>query len=689
MILYDIINKKFINIDDLTIDIKKDIINNKIRPLNEKEFKNKKSQIKVNNYESYFDSFKIKNSTDEVYLPLYDINNNNIYFIHKKDIFYVIKEYNFRPLNDKLVKFIEDNINEKAFYLDNTIINQNISNIIKYFNYEILEETLLRFIFYYTSGIGGDMSFLLNPAFISFLDINPYLKKSSILNTAQNLGIIKASDLSEYKSDSKIKEIYKEIKYIFFSKSELLSHMKHISDNEMIRILKFYTMYGAFFLNTYIRDSEKIYYDGNIVNQINRLTNLIKTSPKLESKKIIFRFVKTIPPNLSKKKVGDIYVEDSFLSCTRKPHVNAINDQFGFILIKINIPKGVTGSCLSIESDSVFPNEKEVILAPGSKFKILSIDDNVDFYAFNKKTEQNIKSRYEVEFIGFDKYEIPKREVLTIPDINFLNQEVIGEDLEEKINYFFDNYGRLRRFNLVLPDGSKKLLYCNFYNGNDIYSKFFYYKIPDGFFIYSYNENNEIDLFIEIGDEIVVNFPSQYISIISHPETKKITSLLSFGFKVNKINIYPDYIKISELSKNDIFTSRIYINCILYRIINDDKIKDFSLDKLQKVRFFLNNMVPVDNVNYNLQKYLPDINWTELLRNILELNPQDVKHYLISIPNNVRNLYYDFYPYPYLLNNSLINIIPTGKSTKYESKRIKKSPEFFTIEHHNFRTLVN
>ena len=165
--------------------------------------------------------------------------------------------------------------------------------------------------------------------------------------------------------------------------------------------------------------------------------------------------------------------------------------------------------------------------------------------------------------------------------------------------------------------------------------------------------------------------------------------MISYGFKVNKINIYPDYIKISELSKNDIFTSRIYINCILYRIIKDDKIKDFSLDKLQKVRLFLNNLVPVDNVNYNLQKYLPDINWTELLRIILEQNPQDVKHYLISIPNNVRNLYYDFYPYPYLLNNNLINIIPTGKSTKYESKRIKKSPEFFTIEYHNFRTLVN
>ena len=42
---------------------------------------------------------------------------------------------------------------------------------------------------------------------------------------------------------------------------------------------------------------------------------------------------------------------------------------------------------------------------------------------------------------------------------------------------------------MMMPDGTEKLLYCNYYNSTDNYRRFFYYKIPDGLFIYGYNKD--------------------------------------------------------------------------------------------------------------------------------------------------------------------------------------------------------
>ena len=683
MILFDIINKKTISVYKFNIEIKRKVKNKQIRLLNEDEFKKNKQEFK--DYSFYIKEFKILFSSDEDYLPLYDINNNFIYFIFKSNIFFYITNYKFRPINLQLQLFLQENKNK----------NKELLELINLFDFNILEQHLLRFIFYNTKEIGSDISFLVNPAFISFLNINPYLKKSSIINTAQNLGLIEQDNLKEFKSNEKIKDLYNRIKYIFFSEKELLSHINHITNNKMSRIINFYTMYGAFFLNNYIRSPEKYTNDEITVNQIRKLTKLIKSAPKLNSSKIIFRFIKSVPANLKRIKVGDVYVENSFMSCTRKPHVDAINEQFGFILLKINLPENFPGCCLSIESDSVFPEEKEIILAPGSKFKLNSIDDNVDFYSFNKLTDRNIKKKYELTFIGFEDIPIPKYDIVRIPEINFVKDEIIGDGLEEKITYFWDNYGKYnRRFNLILPNGEKKLMYCNYYNSTDTYQQFFYYKIDDGFFFYGFNEDDEIDLFIEVGDEIIVNFPSRSLAIDSNKNVKLISSLVAYGFKVNKINLYPNYLRASDIENEDnyIFTSRIYINEILYKFILDKKINDFHLDKYDVVKKFLNSNPDIDNINFNLHKYLSfskisNLNWNQIFKEILNKNTLDIKYYLMSIPNRIRHLYYDFFPYQYLLNNNVINIIPTI-SSKYEYKKINKSPEFFSIHMNNFRTLV-
>lgn len=678
MQLYDIIKKKKINVDSIDLNVKNDIINNKLRPLSNKEYKSiKKTVLNKNNYNKYINEIKSKLSNDNNIIPLYDINNNKIFLNNKKDVYYLIKKYKFRPLNIKLIKFIKDN------ELNNN--NNNIINIINLFDFDILEKLLLKFIFYNTKEIGKDLTYLLNPAYIKFLNINPFLKRSSIINVALNVGIIKHEQIKSFKN--KVDELYSKIKTYLFNKSEILSHMDHITKNNMTKIINFYTMYGAFFLNNYLRKKKNIYYDDNIINQIKYLNNNIRNSPSLNTKKIIFRFIKE-DFFLQELDVGDIYIENSFMSCTRKPNINSINEEFGFILLKIILPPNIKGCCLCIESDSVFSNEKEIILAPGSKLQLKSIDNDVDFFIFGKNNQRNIKKKYEFEFIGFDTLKIPQYDKISIPEIDFVKNNIDGDNLEEKIDFFWENYGRLvRRFNIILPNGNKKLLYCNYYNSTDTYANFFQYKIPDGFFMYSYNDNHEIDIFIEFGDIMIVNFPSQHISIKSNTNIKLIVSLISYGFRINKIFFYPDFIPVSMINKGNIlFTSRIYLNSILYSLIYNKKMDHIVYEKY-KINEYLNSEIKENNINYNLQKYLPTSSYSELIKNILLKNSFDIKYINISLPKKIINSYFEYNPYNHLLNKNIIYNIP-NISSKYVNRRVLKSTEFETIETNNFRNIV-
>lgn len=672
MQLYDIINKKVINVDNIDFNIKNDIINKNKRILKKSELKKKID------YKKYAKDIKTALSTDDNILPLYDINNNKIYFIRKNNVFYLINENNFRPLNDNLIKFIKEN----------KLNNDNIIDIINLFDFSILEKQLLKFIFYNTREIGENITYFLNPAYINFLDINPYLKKTTIINVSLNTGIIKYNQIDEFKN--KIDILYNKIKTYLFYKSEILNHMNHITSNNMTKVIKFYTIYGAFFLNNYLRNKSNTYHDENIINQIKKLNSLIRNSPPLISNKLIFRYVKN-DDFLKGIKIGEYYIENSFMSCTRKPNINSMNDSFGFILLKIIIPSDIKGSCLSIESDSLFPEEKEIIIAPGSKFKLIGIDENVEFFVFNKNTQRNIKKKYELVFVGFEELKIPEYKKIKSPEIDFIKNNLDGENLEEKIDFFWDNYGRVaRKFYIILPNGEKKILYCNYYDSTDIYSKFFQYKLPDGLFIYSYNENNEIDIFIEIGDIAIVNFPSKFISIKSNDNIILIVSLICYGFRIDKISLYPDFIPISEITKSknndELFLSRIYLNSIIYNLIYDKKSGNKINDKSNIIEY-LNSKVAENKINYNIQQYNYAKSYSELIKNVLNGNSFNMKYVNLSLPTKIINSYFDISPYNYLLNNNIIYDIP-HTSSKYINRRVLKSPEFFSIETNNFRNII-
>ena len=673
--LYDITKKKIIK-TDITDDTKDKIIKNELRILTEKEIGNKKK------YEEYIFKVKYLISHDDNKLPLYDITNKMFFYVKSYNIFYMIKELSFRPLNKELEVFLNKNEEFKS---------TKLLEIMKNYNYRVLEKLLLKFIYYETKDIGANVTYHKNPAHVKFMNIRPFLKKSSIINTALNIGIIKVKDLPL--SSQKLEEIYSKIKHVFFTNNEIMSHIDHIDKHKLSSLINFYTMYGSYFLNSYLRQPDIISYDENLEKIINKMTSAIITSPELDTDKIIFRFVYS-DEFLDQINIGDVYIDNSFMSTTRKPSSSAENQEFGQVLLKIHLPKKTKGVCLSIESDSVFRREKEILLAPGSKLKLISVDKDVDFYIFDKYINRNIKKKYEFKYVGHDTntaLNIAKHPKKDIPDVNLLKDEIIGHDLDEKIKYFWNMYCKdTRSFNLVLPDGSKKMFYCNFYNSVDFYQKFFYYKIENGFYIFSFDQSdtNRMDCFFEIGDNMIVNFPTRFLTMAENDKTIMYSSLICNGFGIGKIKIFPQYIPINQLSSaKSVFKERITLSRLLYNLCNNIK-DEYKISNKVKVEEFMNSEVKSHKVHYNIQKYTEKkITYCELIKKILNDCPENLIYLNLSLPSDIKCIHYEFNPYSYLLLKDLIHSPPTEFMTYLHSYELTIDSDDFRAR--NFRRVYH
>ena len=208
ILLYDTINKKNIKIDKLDIETKKKIIDN--------------SYLIKNDINKEF----IKKFSDDLnYIPLFDLNSESIKFVQKDFVYKAIKQNHYRIINNDLLHFFKTN---KITHLNDKI---------KLFDLDIIHNNFLKFIYYESEEIGSDLSYFRNPAFIKNLEVKPFLKKSAIINTALNIGLIKPKDLP-YKKDLNI--IYDKIKTLFFNEKILIDHIKLINDQNMNSIIHCY-----------------------------------------------------------------------------------------------------------------------------------------------------------------------------------------------------------------------------------------------------------------------------------------------------------------------------------------------------------------------------------------------------------------------------------------------------------------
>jgi hypothetical protein len=405
-----------------------------------------------------------------------------------------------------------------------------------------------------------------------------------------------------------------------------------------------------------LREKYEFSKDDNFIKQINKLNLLIKSVPKLESKKLVFRFVFD-DSFLNLIKVGDTYVNNSFMSCTRKPNINAQNNEFGFILIKINLTDKFKGYFISTESNSAFPNEKEIIIRPGVVFQLKSIDNNVEFYIFEHRTKylRNIKKKYELEIIDVLDLKIPDYDLLKISEVELKNLILEGNTGEEKVTYFFNTFCKINNScYFTFPNGKKKLFYCNYYDSTEFYSKFYYYKQINGFFMFSFDENQNIDIFIEFGDELIVNYPSKYIDINESKDIKLISSLVANIFEIEKVKLFPVHISIKNFVKNyDIIHENIKFNSLLYNIVTN-KIKDKNIYKYQDVKKYLNEKVNEKYIHFELKKFIDkNISYKDFILKILK-EPNYINFLNMSLPTNIKNCYYFFNSAEYLLDNDII-----------------------------------
>ena len=630
MLLYHILNKKNIEVN-YSLSILKKILDGSYRLLNKKEYSSNKK------YDEYYNNIQNIIYNNDIGLPLYDIGNDKFYVINKEDLLFFIKNNHFRPLDEKL----------------KNILSKDKIKILENFDLNLLENKLLNYIYYKNSEVGGDITLLKNPAYIKYFKIKPFLKKTSIINTALNLNVITLKDLPL--NNNQLFKLYNKIKNIFFTKKELINHMQHIDKYNMNNIVKYYTFNGSYYFNQYLRYPDDIPYDEIIEKQIIKLNNLIRTSPKLDSEKLIFRFLHN-DDFLKYININDIYVNDSFMSCTRKPNMNSKKELFGYILMKIYIPKNMTGACLFIEGDSVFKKEKEVLLAPGCKLKLLSINNDVEFYEFGKKINRNIIKKYEFQIVGVEKFNLKKHKQINIPIINIHNIHLDEEeDLKKNIKYFIKNYTNDNKFYLEYKN-NKKLFYISDYNSIESYSKFFYYKTKSGYFIYTYDKNLDIEYIIEIGDILIINYGNFYLNMTNKID-KLFISIISLIFKRNLIRIYSKYNYIQNIKSNkNIYSSRIKYNEILFKILNDEKI-DKSINNKVNIKLYLENILEKNQLNVNLQKYYSKklnnkINLKNIINSIVKNQLEDIKY--INMPNYIKYIYYIYNSNNYLLYNNII-----------------------------------
>jgi hypothetical protein len=298
-----------------------------------------------------------------------------------------------------------------------------------------------------------------------------------------------------------ITELCKKIKNYQISSKILINHQKYIIDSDMLGICQYYTVQGSFFINSYLRGFVDYPYTNTFLNNIIiPMWNLCNNAPEFDKDYILYRFIKN-DKHLEELQIGDIFQDEGFLSTTRDPFYKAEEYEFGFILMKIKIPKNKKGVALCIETVSHFPKEQEILFAPKTKFKLISRDNNTVYYHTDPNFSSKVKTRYEFEWIGFEKPEINKINYTEETQlVDFLKIKSIDSiSLEEKVKYFINKYADdMNRIYVTI--GDKKFLTCiEKYNSIGAYKDFYAIETKNGISLYSLYKNYLI-FFIEIGE---------------------------------------------------------------------------------------------------------------------------------------------------------------------------------------------
>jgi hypothetical protein len=584
---------------------------------------------------------KVKLSKYNEYLPLYNIYDDVIELIDKKDIYNYILEFDYRFITKEVYKWLNNRKKKLSKeYQDYKKINK-IIKILDNYDLKVLEETSYNALYLYSPQLGMNFSICKKNSFNKYLShIRPYYTFTELVKLGRNNKILKKYDPFDLTDRDIHYKVCKKISKNDIPESSITNHMKLIYENNIVSWIVFYSLYGSYVFNNFLRGSKSI-SENNYLG-LQKIINTINLSPELNKDYYFYRLVWD-DNYIEKLKVGDVYTEKGFLSCTRDPFYSpGIDINFGLILVKIYIPKGVKGFGLFIENYSMFPKEEEFIFRPNSKFKLLGKDNDFKYYHTNEEFENKITTKYEFKYMGYDE-KIPKLKKESIPKLIF--NKLYGKTKVEMFKDFstYFNQNKQIQINNVTFD-------YHFFNSIESYQHFYYNKTDVGMCLTHQDENGYPLISIECGEKLVVNFMHQffYYKNVMDFDTNKILNIIIIIGKIlnyQKAKFLSKYKNLIDLNINEninednyIFgTNKLinekFVNTIFNKntVVNNNliNIKDEITTKTEKdifkssIKNYTLNMMYFHNINkytntdfykkylyynFNINQYLKNIN---------------------------------------------------------------------------------
>ena len=536
-----------------------------------------KEELYIYNKKLDINDIRINISKIDEKIPLYDIYTENLYIIGKYNIYNRVIYQNYR-FPDKLLQEELENNKEKLKdkQITNPITNRKINKLelmkeyLNNFDINILEETYIKVLYKYSNQIGKQITVCNRPSFTPQLThIRPYYTRNEVINMALNLEKIEKIETKKNKNELEdehithedLEELCKIVKSNEITSDMLILHQKYILDNNKLGLVQYYTMQGSSVINEYMRNMVSYKYANEYLEKIIRpMWELVLSAPKFDKDYIFYRFIHT-DSYLKNLKIGEIFMENGFMSTTRDPFYRSDLYEFGFILMKIKIPKNTKGVALCLETISHFADEQEIIFPPRSRFRLVSRDDNCVYYSTDLSFASKIKRRYEFEWVEnenviFDR-KVKKNNIMEIDFLKIKKTDSIV--LNEQIEYFIKNYtNEMIQFISIIGD-KKFTTTIEEYDSTSAYKKFYAMEIENGYSIYTFYEDY-ILFFIEIGTtkagrEMHVNYYTKYSAIdkqkiLGDDNFVKYISSIAYYFNISIIVLYADYLNCNINIKN-------------------------------------------------------------------------------------------------------------------------------------------
>ena len=511
---------------------------------------------------------------------------------------------------------------------------QLILDFMTNFDLQTLYDTYMKVFYKYSKLVGKETTLCKHSSFDpKFYHITPYYTRNEIINMALNLEIDVPDKYLEQEDIVKLCNIVKENE---ISSNILIEHQQHIVKNNYVGLVQYYTLQGSYFMNQYLRNLVDYKFRNEYLEGlIKPMWNIVLQAPEFDKSYVFYRFIHN-DEFLKNIKIGDTYTENGFMSTTRDPFYRTDLYQFGFILIKIKVPKKIKGVALCLELISHFSEEQEIIFPPNATFKLVKKDESITYHHTNINITSKVKIRYEFEWISNDSptFKLRSDPIEKTNTINFLELNKINSiTIDEKIKQFINkNVNSMSQFKVLIGD-IEFIATIEQYDGTNAYKEFYALEIKNGFSIYTIYKGYVL-FFIELGEtdngyEMHVNYYVKYSAldtekIMGDQNFIKFISSIAYYFGISTVVLYANYLPCN------------------YKIIQHAGAKQRNYSKEinnDNINIKINNINDIDNIydnyiggNYclDLYRYLKEGYKRYENSNILnvELRPEFSYYYL-------------------------------------------------------------